>query len=147
MKCEIKAWLNVRSIRRNILIYKRLRKNPNWESFSLSPKNVFFAGQYISLCIPQGEIEGFDHNVVRNYSLSWCKCYKTFLSGMVYLAYFASITTVSIMTFNANSECCYAKCHFCWVSQLSPLCWVSLCWMSFTLRVVMLNVIYAEYHN
>ena len=32
--------------------------------------NVSLSGQYISLCIPQGEIEGFDHHVVRNYSIS-----------------------------------------------------------------------------
>ncbi len=24
----------------------------------------------------------------------------------------------------------YAECHLCWVSQISPLCWVSLCWVS-----------------
>ncbi len=24
----------------------------------------------------------------------------------------------------------YADCHLWWVSQITPLCWVSLCWMS-----------------
>ena len=24
----------------------------------------------------------------------------------------------------------YADCYLCWVSHISPLCWVSLCWMS-----------------
>jgi len=32
------------------------------------------------------------------------------------------------------SEWCYAECYLCcqlcWVSQTSPLCWVSLCWLS-----------------
>jgi len=41
-------------------------------------------------------------------------------------------------------ECCYAECRLCWVSQISPLCWVSLCcnhyaeslcWMSWRLFV------------
>ncbi len=55
-----------------------------------------------------------------------------------------SITTFSIMTLsitiknrdaqhNGTQYCyaeCHAKCHLCWVSQISPLCWVSLYWMS-----------------
>ncbi len=28
------------------------------------------------------------------------------------------------------AEHCYAECRLCWVSHISPLCWVSLCGMS-----------------
>ncbi len=38
------------------------------------------------------------------------------------------ITTHSITALYI--ECHYAECHSCWVSQISPWCWVSLCWMS-----------------
>ncbi len=31
--------------------------------------------------------------------------------------------------------CGYAECNLWWVSQISPLCWVSLCWMSFMLSI------------
>ncbi len=34
----------------------------------------------------------------------------------------------------------YAECPLCWVLQMSPFFWVSLCWMSM-LNVIMLNVI------
>ncbi len=40
MKDEIRAWLKVRLILGNILIYKQLRKNPNLEFLGLSPKIV-----------------------------------------------------------------------------------------------------------
>ena len=47
--------------------------------------------------------------------------------------YFGRILrTLRITTLN---ECHHAECHLCWVSQISPSCWVilcrvSLCWMS-----------------
>jgi hypothetical protein len=53
-----------------------------------------------------------------------------------------SITTLSVKTFSITTlnyqnhtqlECCYANCHLCWlccVAKINPLCWVSLCWMS-----------------
>ncbi len=43
-----------------------------------------------------------------------------------------SITTLTIMTLTPTTlyiVCHYAECHSSWVSQISPLCWVSLCWM------------------
>ncbi len=33
---------------------------------------------------------------------------------------------------SSNAECIYALCRLCWVSQISPLSWVSLCWMSWS---------------
>ncbi len=41
-----------------------------------------------------------------------------------------TLSKVSIMALNAFAKCRSAKCYWCWVSQLRPLCWVSLCWMS-----------------
>jgi hypothetical protein len=45
-----------------------------------------------------------------------------------------SLTTPSLMTFNIKvnkmRHCCYEVCRFCWLSQISTLCWVSLCRVS-----------------
>jgi hypothetical protein len=30
----------------------------------------------------------------------------------------------------------YADCHWCWVSHLRPLCWLSLCWLSLYLLLL-----------
>jgi hypothetical protein len=35
------------------------------------------------------------------------------------------------ITFSIMAEHCYAECNLCWVSRVSPLSFVSLCWMSF----------------
>jgi hypothetical protein len=43
-------------------------------------------------------------------------------------------TTLSIMTFNIMTHSIMAVLS-CWVSQIRPLCWVSLCWMSLLLNV------------
>jgi hypothetical protein len=35
----------------------------------------------------------------------------------------------------------YAKCYLCWVSQISFLCWVLLCWMSYAESRIAKNII------
>ncbi len=62
---------------------------------------------------------------------------KTFSITPLSLAAF-SIMTISITSkksqlssiITLDTECCYAECSLCWVSPVSPFCWVSLCWMS-----------------
>jgi len=44
-----------------------------------------------------------------------------------------SIMTLSILTFRIMPEHCYAECHFCRMSQLILLRWVSLCEVSLCL--------------
>jgi hypothetical protein len=36
--------------------------------------------------------------------------------------------TLSIMPL--DKDCCYAWCLFCWVFEISTLCWVLLCWIA-----------------
>lgn len=62
---------------KKMLVTKKVKETDDITSFYIQnasgePLPTFKPGQYISLCIPEGEIEGFNHNVVRNYSLS-CK--------------------------------------------------------------------------
>jgi hypothetical protein len=38
--------------------------------------------------------------------------------------------TQQIDTQDNGTQYCSAECHFCWLSQMSQLCWVSLHWVS-----------------
>lgn len=60
---------------KSLLVVDKVKESENITSFIMEdqsgqPATNFTPGQYLSLCIPKGELEGFDYDVVRNYSVS-----------------------------------------------------------------------------
>ncbi len=79
---------------------------------------------------------GNSHYVLQNIVHFW-KRVSTFLFKICSKCAVGGATTVSLTikerdtqhnsAHNCYGECSYVECRFCWESQITPLCWVSLC--------------------